>query len=277
MGLGALHTAWQRQILYFAHTAPNSAKYTCLILDNRGIGKSSVPTSRYSTSLLASDVLELLNHLSWTAPHSLHITGVSMGGMIAQELALMIPERVASLILASSAARIVNTVGFWENLRNRINLFIPKAIDPQLSEIKGRLFGSTWTSLPDDDVNFPGGGKFPTNGDRFAAQELQKRTNTAEFTRKGFILQAIAAGWHHKSAEQLKELGDKVGRERICVMHGDRDGMISFPHGEVLAKEIGVELVVWRGVGHIAMMEKRKEFNEMMEGIFQKAEGKGRE
>lgn len=34
------------------------------------------------------------------------------------------------------------------------------------------------------------------------------------------MLQAIAAGWHHKSAEQLKEIGDKVGRERIMVLHG---------------------------------------------------------
>jgi hypothetical protein len=34
------------------------------------------------------------------------------------------------------------------------------------------------------------------------------------------MLQAVAAGWHHKSAEQLKEIGDKVGRERIMVVHG---------------------------------------------------------
>lgn len=38
------------------------------------------------------------------------------------------------------------------------------------------------------------------------------------FQRKGFMMQAIAAGWHHKSAEQLKELGDKVGRERMYVL-----------------------------------------------------------
>ena len=34
------------------------------------------------------------------------------------------------------------------------------------------------------------------------------------------MLQAIAAGWHYMSPERLKELGDKVGRNRIMVLHG---------------------------------------------------------
>lgn len=61
-------------------------------------------------------------------------------------------------------------------------------------------------------------GKFETNYERFAAQELTKRMDKDGFQRKGFMMQAIAAGWHHKSAEQLKELGDKVGRERMYVL-----------------------------------------------------------
>jgi pimeloyl-ACP methyl ester carboxylesterase len=277
MGLGALHTAWQRQTLHFSHAPSHRSKYTSLILDNRGVGKSTVPLGRYSTSVLASDILEILDAISWTGRRQLHIIGVSMGGMIAQELGLMIPDRIASLIIVSSAARLVNTMRFWENLRQRINLFIPKAIDPQLAEIKVRLFGPTWIHEPDDDVNYPGGGKFPTNGDRFAAQELDKRSNPDEFSRKGFILQAIAAGWHHKSAVQLKELGDKVGRDRITVMHGEVDRMISFPHGEVLAKEVGVELMRWENCGHVLMMEKRIEFNNTIEGFVRKTEAMGKE
>lgn len=51
-----------------------------------------------------------------------------------------------------------------------------------------RLFSPSWLEQPDGD------GGFPTNGDRFAAQELKKRSDTEGFTRTGFICQAIAAG-----------------------------------------------------------------------------------
>ena len=97
---------------------------------------------------------------------------------------------------------------------------LPRAIDVQLAAIKLRLFSGSWLEQPDAD------GGFPTNGDRFAAQEVKKRLDTEGFTRTGFMCQAIAAGWHHKSAEQLEALGDAVGRERIQVMHGTVDNMI---------------------------------------------------
>jgi pimeloyl-ACP methyl ester carboxylesterase len=74
------------------------------------MGESDKPLGRYSTSEMAKDVLEIVDHLGWTGRRDLNVVGVSMGGMIAQELALMIPDRIASLILSSTAARVVNTV-----------------------------------------------------------------------------------------------------------------------------------------------------------------------
>jgi pimeloyl-ACP methyl ester carboxylesterase len=50
------------------------------------MGLSDKPVMRYSTSEMAKDVLEILDHLGWTAERELHVAGVSMGGMIAQEL-----------------------------------------------------------------------------------------------------------------------------------------------------------------------------------------------
>lgn len=90
MGLAALKTAWQRQTKFFGHD--QASKYSCLVFDNRGMGESSKPLSRYSTSEMAKDTLEMLDHLKWTANRELHIIGVSMGGMIAQELvSLLLP------------------------------------------------------------------------------------------------------------------------------------------------------------------------------------------
>ena len=87
---GALKSAWQRQSKDFGHgqntNRDQSTKYSNLIFDNRGIGESDKPLARYSTSEMAKDTLELIDHIGWTADRQLHVIGVSMGGMIAQEL-----------------------------------------------------------------------------------------------------------------------------------------------------------------------------------------------
>lgn len=97
------------------------------------------------------------------------------------------------------------------------------------------------------------------------------------FTRKGFMLQAIAAGWHHKTAAQLAELGDRVGRERIQIVHGKLDRMITFPHAEVLWRELNGErggVKQWWVVdaGHVIPIERREAFKEFVESMVEKAE-----
>lgn len=84
MGLGGMKYAWQRQTKDFGHTQAD--KYSCLVYDNRGIGDSDKPRARYSTSEMAKDVIEVVDHLGWTDKRQLHVIGISMGGMIAQEV-----------------------------------------------------------------------------------------------------------------------------------------------------------------------------------------------
>jgi pimeloyl-ACP methyl ester carboxylesterase len=84
MGLGAMKYAWQRQTKDFAHD--KGEQYSSLILDNRGIGESDKPMKRYSTSEMAKDIIEVVDELGWTSKRELHIIGISMGGMIAQEM-----------------------------------------------------------------------------------------------------------------------------------------------------------------------------------------------
>jgi pimeloyl-ACP methyl ester carboxylesterase len=84
MGLGGIKSAWQRQTKDFGHDQPE--KYSCLVFDHRGIGESDRPIMRYSTSEMARDIIEILDHVKWTGERSLHVIGVSMGGMVSQEL-----------------------------------------------------------------------------------------------------------------------------------------------------------------------------------------------
>lgn len=178
------------------------------------------------------------------------------------------PERIASLVLVSTAARLVNTIGFMENLRNRINLFIPKSLDQQIANSKASMYTQEYLASPDTVEHVRQA--FPTSGDRFAAAELSKRMDPKVFPRTGFIAQAIAAGWHHKSPAQLKDMGDRVERKRIMVIHGTNDHMITFPHAEVLAADLSIDKEPVRreffpGQNHIIPAEKRKEFFDLVQ------------
>lgn len=77
-------------------------QYRVIRFDNRGFGQSSVPDAPYSIQQLAADAIALLDHLE--IPKA-HVVGHSMGGQIAQELALTYPARVESLIILSSWAK----------------------------------------------------------------------------------------------------------------------------------------------------------------------------
>ena len=91
MGLAADSTAWMFQIPEFAE------HYRTIVFDNRGVGRSSKPAGPYTIHEMADDAAGLLDALDIDRAH---VVGVSMGGMIAQELALRHPERVRGLVLA---------------------------------------------------------------------------------------------------------------------------------------------------------------------------------
>jgi pimeloyl-ACP methyl ester carboxylesterase len=74
-------------------------QYQVLRFDNRGVGRSSALDSPYSIKQMAADTAALLDYLSIS---KVHVAGHSMGGQIAQELALAHPEKIQSLIVLSS-------------------------------------------------------------------------------------------------------------------------------------------------------------------------------
>ncbi|KAI7150789.1 hypothetical protein KC352_g28678 [Hortaea werneckii] len=152
---------------------------------------------------------------------------------------------------------------------------VPKSIDAQIAKVKADCYSAEWLKRPDDTeyVKEP----FPTNGDRFAAGELSKRLSPGMFTRQGFLCQLYAAGFHHKDATQLSQLGDLVGRERIMVLHGTGDHMIDFVHAQMLLKELGGEEAgvtksFHEGIGHVAPFEIRSEFKRIIAERVRKTE-----
>ncbi|KAK4184492.1 hypothetical protein QBC35DRAFT_505821 [Podospora australis] len=290
MGLGGLKTGWQRQTLYFGHE--HRDKYSVLIYDNRGVGDSDKPLMRYSSSEMARDLCEVLAspEVGWlpsfplpknyAEPRSLHVTGISLGGMIAQEFACLVAPAISTLNLCCTCAAIENTTTFAENIANRISMLMPKSIDRSVADTARQVFAHDWLvakdtspvpivgvtpkALPPNE-NQKEYLKFDTNAQRFVAQEMSKRMDPARFGLKGFLLQLIAAGWHHKTKEQLQKMADDVGRERILIMHGTEDKMITVPHGKKLIEFInpGVGMIL-DNAGHAPPIERVEWFNNLV-------------
>ena len=94
-GLGYPGWQWHRMAPLLAQ------RCQVFTLDNRGVGRSDKPAGPYTASLLAADTVGLLDALGI---EQAAIMGHSMGGFIAQALALEYPQRVSKLILASTAS-----------------------------------------------------------------------------------------------------------------------------------------------------------------------------
>jgi 3-oxoadipate enol-lactonase len=89
-GLGGGTWSWYGQLPFL------QKRFQIITSDNRGAGRSSIPQGPYRMAQFASDALAVLDHLGI---ERVFVLGLSMGGMIAQELVLMAPQRVRALIL----------------------------------------------------------------------------------------------------------------------------------------------------------------------------------
>ncbi|EGX89397.1 glycylpeptide N-tetradecanoyltransferase [Cordyceps militaris CM01] len=330
MGLAASMNAWQRQTCYFGHD--HADKYTMLLLDNRGVGSSDKPLARYTTTEMAADVVEVLDQIGWTAPRSCHVVGMSLGGMIAQELACAHPHRVRSLTLLCTTAALESDRPVLETLCDRFHLLRPKGLERIIHDTATRLFPRAWLVAPDEAAGLPsphttrrcgpspssssstpaaaaasttmlkpndsgvdlsplsagsmaevlekgldldGAGtvresgayrRFGSNYQRYQAEEMTKYYPPNVFSRQGLLCQLAAVVGHRKSASQLRDMADAVGRDRILVLHGTEDRMIGANNGEKLIRMIkpAVGLIV-DGMGHAPIMERAAWFNELME------------
>jgi pimeloyl-ACP methyl ester carboxylesterase len=77
-----------------------AGRYRLILLDNRGAGRTGEGKRPFTIPLMAADTVGLLNALGLAAAH---VFGVSMGGMIAQELALRYPRRIRKLVLGCTS------------------------------------------------------------------------------------------------------------------------------------------------------------------------------
>jgi 3-oxoadipate enol-lactonase len=108
-GLGSSVRDWEAQVPYF------STLYRVLLIDMRGHGRSDKPKGPYTMPLFARDVVGLLDQLTID---KVHVVGLSMGGMIAFQLAVDSPERLDSMTIVNSGPAVIprtlkDRAGVW--------------------------------------------------------------------------------------------------------------------------------------------------------------------
>ncbi|EIW74221.1 alpha beta-hydrolase [Coniophora puteana RWD-64-598 SS2] len=266
MGLNNTSFGWAPQVDHFAKLA-DGAKYTVLVFDNRGVGNSGSPMGPYTTSGMARDVVALLDFVGWTEERSVNVVGISMGGMIGQELATQIPERIVSLTLAVSKAG----ESRWGNLSSWGNFStLLKAMtttDPKIKVplIMGLLFPDAWLN-------------------EIAEGDPEGRTNlevqTSVYTRRlaitrpqpplGSLSQFAATITHYVSPARLRTISSSI--PKVLIVAGDSDKLVD-PRNSTLMKERmpEAELVVFEQTGHGISAQRKERFNALLERVF--AEG----
>ena len=116
MGLGTDHLGWMLQVPEF------SKHYRVITFDNRDVGQSKQADGPYEVADMARDALALADHLELD---TFHLLGMSMGGAIAQEMALLAPERLRTLTLVVTFAGGGNWAAerarLWSEIRGLID------------------------------------------------------------------------------------------------------------------------------------------------------------
>lgn len=131
-GLGSSTADWQAQIDYF------SKNYKVITLDLRGHGQSDKPLGNYNITLFADDVACLIKELNI---QPVNIAGISLGGMIAMQLAVNNPELLKSLIVVNSPSEFLQNT-FKARFQIFLRFFIVKVMGMRRmgKVLAGKLF-----------------------------------------------------------------------------------------------------------------------------------------
>lgn len=227
MGLGATLDLWHRLL------PPLSAGHRAILLDNRGVGRSAVPDPPYSIPQMADDAVAVLDA---AAVDTAHVIGASMGGVIAQELALRRPDRVRSLVLACTACG--GPDGVAAPLEMRAALVGRAAMTPE-EGIRALVPFTYHPATPRDRVE----------------EDLRIRLRHYP-SAKGYLAQLQAVLGYETYA--------RLGAIRVptLVLHGEDDQLVPAANGRDLASRIrGARLVLVPSASHILFTDQPETVN----------------
>jgi len=212
-------------------------RYQVVLLDNRGVGESDAPPGPYTVAEMAEDTLRVMDE---AGIERAHLVGTSLGGMIAQELALTASERVEKLVLVSTTPGGPNAA--------------------PMPDVTVRLFAAATSLEPQVALRrFVENALGPGVANGLVERILEHRVRTAQ-PFAAWSAQATA-GMAFDAWERLPRL-----QAPTLVLHGTADNVVDPRNAELLAARIpGARVELFPGCGHLPPWERPDRFVEVVE------------
>jgi 3-oxoadipate enol-lactonase len=226
MGMSGTFLTWGEPFLEALR-----ADFEVIVYDHRGVGASTRLTGPITISEMAEDAAGLIAALGLD---SAHVLGISMGGMIAQELALARPELIRTLSLGCTYCGGPGSVRMTEGLAERLD-------DARLSGDREQAVRAYW------EANVSAG--FAADEDawsRFLGIAMHRTVSLA------VTLEQIRAITAHDTSARLADIDLPT-----LVVHGTVDQVLPVQNGHIVAGLIpGARLETLEGVGHLFFWER---------------------
>ena len=236
MGLGGSSAEWSPTLV-----DELSRSFRTIIYDNRGTGLSDKPDVPYSLEMFAADAIAILDALKIDRAH---VFGVSMGGMIAQELALRYAPRLQTLTLGCTTCGGKN------------------AVPPPPESLK--LLTAPRAGLSDEELIRRGWPLAYTQAyiqDHRADLEASMARQLAHPTPAYVVKRHLEATYALKTYDRLPQITTPT-----LVVTGAKDVLIPAKNSEIIAQRIaGAELHIIPDSGHAFFNETPREFLDVFE------------
>jgi pimeloyl-ACP methyl ester carboxylesterase len=232
-GMSATHLAWGRPFL-----SRLESSFDCIVFDNRGMGRSGRAELPFDVADMAGDAAALLDALGI---ETAHVVGISMGGAIAQELALAHPERIRTLTLGATFCGGPDASLMAPEDLQMLGVAYASGEPEQVFRAMYEINISPTHRA--EDSNF---GPFRDMGGALPAP-------------RPVVMQQMRACAEHDTC-------DRLGRIDLptLVIHGTADRLIGFANGETVARQIGARLEPLEEVGHMFWWEQPERSAELI-------------
>ena len=227
-GMAGHHQLWGEPLL-----SGLEQDFDVVAYDHRGIGESTDDSGPFTIGDLAEDAALLMDDLGW--PNA-HVLGISMGGMVAQELVLRHPDRVRGLVLgctyAGGRGSSLDATGPLQMLEAGRGGDIEKAIRT------GYLvnLSPAYTAVEENYEPF-------------------RQVSLAVRVPMPTIMRQAQAAFGHDTSTRLPTV-----RSSTLVVHGTEDQMLSYSNGVQISQLVpGARLHTMQGVGHLFWWERSDE------------------
>ncbi len=234
MGWSASGNWWPPELIHSL-----AQYYQVLIFDNRGAGRTDIPLEDYTIPMMAEDTVGLMKAVGIERAH---VFGVSLGGMIAQEMALLYPGTVEKLILGCTHCGIQHFIPGSSRVTRFLDKGGFKSTDEILNETMSILFPRDFIEQNPELI-----------------EEVKRRHLTPPPSFSGAHRQ-FGAAQRFSSFDRLGKINAPT-----LVVTGDQDVVVPLENSEILASRIpGARLKILRGCGHSFVNQVPNQLSEVL-------------